>query len=1087
MFQRINQWLKTGDSSNCILIGRGLGSRRKGQIAIILMILIGIVLMLVAVAMNLGQISVSQVQTQITADSTAVFLASQVASYAEAEYRTVIYPSKKVLGGTGKTNRLTHYDPSTLWEKVLTIYLAIAIIVAGMIFPPLMPLSMGAAIALMSTGAAIHIHKTRIAPAYNSMWAAEYRHLPFADQFQRAATNLALQSAAADPVRVPDKKDHDMDGFFYGDGVENQYPAADRTTSRQAEVITRGPVGQIEENKINQMKNFGKKLAAFVFSANAACPDPGGSGPWPVRQEYFSNTDWPSYGLFDHDGLKGMIDRSDLDNIDILECAQDNRCNPNCLGSGSGGFLNSKLGDWSWDNAPCPGAASFDSEDCDDDHRWCKAADPFYENPDNDFNSLREIFGRDDENKFLRGVSDMGEQAQGTLNNWGEEFFSIQGATGVFKFFWQMYLVDNFDDCYWKKQGSDECFEGQALWQWETVGDIAPPDIDCSQTPLHEFCRVSLLLDALQSPLQPGDVAPSEDTCYDPLGGQDFLWKPGNNRYGCQTSGCKPHAPYHMWLGKDCYLEQSQYCLRNCETDPEASENQECQHYLCIPEEDDNGNPLPLPGPCNKFEWRDDALTHFIEGPYGLNSFIRTAYDMLRIDPEGLLRSIERWHSSFQRWEDALQDWVSLIQKILDRGEEAFKLYSTGDDNPNRFCMFDPDDTRPKVQQIMDCIENRQQTYEICLIDRTEGHCQIALDDFQRLLDGWEGQALELDDDGLVILGEDFKNSVYVYSQMFRHRKDFLEEYLEFRLRTTDLHTYKHMIENFNPFNSLQELYDYMQSGEWSAQDKVIYVWSEYPDGPQNDPLWRVVRVDTRLPTRCKEQCGRPAHRLQDGADGLLYSLNPQGQEPIMPYIERFEARNNVYFSLVDFTGRGYCNTRSAEITMQNKGRYGLGSWDVKLCRRRPCKEDPGCCAEKVFRSAKICFQGGLTAARIQRWDEPRPGSAFSWATGIEFWRQRFSGTGSQQINQDIETICHTQLNDGVGGAFLMTENDVIGQCWQHLNSLLAQGTERISCAEYYWRAAWDNKIWEDAQKDSMFGVRFAECTENLLGTFTND
>ncbi|MDP8265728.1 MAG: Tad domain-containing protein [Candidatus Aceula meridiana] len=1067
MLQTINKIMK-----DCLRIKKRNRDRARGQIAIILLVVISIVLMLVAVAINLGKISMTKTQMQITADSTAASLASNMASYSESLYRTIILPSRQT-GDHGKNFGLTRRNSSERLSTMITIVICAVAIIISCICPPTSALTApllasGIIGGIVSTGALVY-QTAVVEPMFQSMWAKQFKDLPYADQFIKMGTNFALQSAATDSVQIPDTGDYNMDGFY----CQEDNPNCAYKTSRFGVKVTKGSTSTIPESAVNKAKRFGQTLASFMFSQNYAS---GLDRSIVIDPNYlltapdgvFVPDEW---GVFDHDGIKGANthDPSSTTLGDLDPCLTDNQCNPACIPQKSS--YNSHVDLYSvYENlaltsgqTKCPGTTDIDPEICSDPNTpWCFAGDELYEDPDNTFESFRELIGRDDENMYLLGgMSKQLRDLNAVKLLAADKQFSSKDATGVYEALWKLYLTDldkstspfqfvNGGECFWKTTDASGC-EDTGLWELQSVGGNGPP-------PCAPNCYVRSNID----PLKVTGMTGNENLCYsddEDVPEEDFFWKKGVNAY------CNDYEPpYYMCDQKSCDAG-SPNCEQNCQT-PEAAE-EACELYSC--NEDEEGDSVP-----NQELWRSDRAETLRESE-GIDDFVKFAYSLLRKTPNNLIRDLNSWYPIFLQWRDIyLPEWAERIDELQGFYQD-FDTWTASED-PNYFCPKGCADSAACTKdEVATCLSTKKNVYDACLTDCTAANCTDIATELGVAFDSCSAS---------------FKQTAHLYREMFRYRGELLTSLTndyddlftlgpdgKLTIARTNIYGF---LSDYNINNNLLDLDASLNSGEWLGFDKGIYVWkdADEPDGTVG--LWHVVRTDVKIPTRCNEQCFRdlePDSKYNDGD-------NFPAEEPNFPEIVRWDRGGaNVFHTLTDYNCKGRCGIHNYKENKNNYDKCGSGRRN-----KTSYKEDQVNGGDNNGNNK--CFKGGLVGARVARYDQPRS-QAFSWATNVEFWKTLFKNPSvATVVSPNINAVCSDYLDLGnpEGEAFFIVKRIAGGPeqnapCWDHLNVLLNQGTQAISCAEYYCRMnstapseRGPNKSKDVAEETSMFGMRFTEC-----------
>jgi hypothetical protein len=184
----------------------GLAGRiggRRGQVAIILIIVVALALVFYAVVMNLGKVSSAKTIITVASNSGASIMASQMASYGQKLY-------KEEMGGKFK-------ECSTNWLPFLAIIVAIIVVILtwGAALPVMVMAIMGLVMQVVS----LALQVTVIQPGITDMWNKISSDLSSVDYFVETGVQTALFKAVNDYSLVQDIYDLDGDGL-YGEGED---------------------------------------------------------------------------------------------------------------------------------------------------------------------------------------------------------------------------------------------------------------------------------------------------------------------------------------------------------------------------------------------------------------------------------------------------------------------------------------------------------------------------------------------------------------------------------------------------------------------------------------------------------------------------------------------------------------------------------------------------------------------------------------------------------------------------------------------------------------------------------------------------
>ena len=242
------------------------------------------------------------------------------------------------------------------------------------------------------------------------------------------------------------------------------------------------------------------------------------------------------------------------------------------------------------------------------------------------------------------------------------------------------------------------------------------------------------------------------------------------------------------------------------------------------------------------------------------------------------------------------------------------------------------------------------------------------------------------------------------------------------------------------------------ETGIYSGQ--VIYAWRDEPKEEQATGPWHVVLAEAKIPTLCGGNCRRTMCVIDNPGSGPKYAVAPNDDcrfESDIPYILSKDLGSEYYF-LLDYAEKGSCE------------RVNNAGANYKYIDR--------------------CFKGGLTKARVIRYDQDKADSGIlSFATGSVFWKNtagRFGVTPSVSPDDiELDGYCGEIMELGAvegawgteGAVLLGKPTPVNISCWNLMIELLKSGVESRSCAEYFYR-----DVGED--NSPAFGAKLADCAD---------
>jgi hypothetical protein len=252
-------------------------SPRRGQVAIILLLLTVIALVFYAVTLNLTRTNDTKTIVTVASNSGASLLASQMASYGQMIFKTTMGGERKICALSGVATALI---------LVIVIVIAIIIIVttAGAAAAPV-----AAAISLVIGGvtatmvivavliaaafalASLALQLAYVEPKLTSSWNKNQSvSLSTVNQFLEHGIQTGLQSSVGDRHRVPDFDDADQDGLF---GYDTRTREPKDTIGRFAYYYTQRLKNAVAPDATKAaMEDFVNALKDLVYSVPS--PDP---------------------------------------------------------------------------------------------------------------------------------------------------------------------------------------------------------------------------------------------------------------------------------------------------------------------------------------------------------------------------------------------------------------------------------------------------------------------------------------------------------------------------------------------------------------------------------------------------------------------------------------------------------------------------------------------------------------------------------------------------------------------------------------------------------------------------------------------
>ncbi|MDP2652469.1 MAG: hypothetical protein Q8Q08_00380 [Candidatus Omnitrophota bacterium] len=201
----------------------------RGQIAIVLILIIAIGLIFYAVVLNLGRVSGSKTITMIATNSAVTQMASYYASYGQKLFKEQLDGHRKVCGWTALFSAL-------ILIAIIIIIIIIVIVTWGAgaaIVVPLLgvavPIVVVLGVALAFAIVAAVLQAVLVNPSITAMWNKMIAEsLTIQDQFVERGLQTALQTVVTDQVQIPDVVDLDSDAI-YGWGTDPGNPGAPKS------------------------------------------------------------------------------------------------------------------------------------------------------------------------------------------------------------------------------------------------------------------------------------------------------------------------------------------------------------------------------------------------------------------------------------------------------------------------------------------------------------------------------------------------------------------------------------------------------------------------------------------------------------------------------------------------------------------------------------------------------------------------------------------------------------------------------------------------------------------------------------------
>lgn len=294
------------------------GLNNKGQVGIIMLLVLAFALIFYAASMNIGHLSQTKTITQVAAMAGASQLASQMSSYGQKLFQ-------EQLGGKKRICALTGVFMAILTIIIVIILIVITIMTMGGAAPAwgVLPGLVSLAVALVLSIANLILQAAVIQPGLTAMWNKVIQDtMSIQDQFIEQGIQSGLQIAVTDNKFVPDMQDFDTDYVWGFDSAKKPKDLI----NRYAIYYSKKRLTDIYTPSLARLARFMNELRDFVYqTANSPYDDP------PVNRS-------PNWGLYDppdcidHPEQECCYDASiDPDGDGIPGKPIPSTCNPCCI------------------------------------------------------------------------------------------------------------------------------------------------------------------------------------------------------------------------------------------------------------------------------------------------------------------------------------------------------------------------------------------------------------------------------------------------------------------------------------------------------------------------------------------------------------------------------------------------------------------------------------------------------------------------------------------------------------------------------------------------------------------------------------
>ncbi len=783
-------------------------SHRRGQIAVIIVLVVAVLFIFFSVILNLGRVAQIKTQTTVAANVTAAYLASEMASYSEYLYRTY-------LGGPGEvedheSKRLTACKSTSVLITLLTfivvlIIVAVITIVTGGTGTSF---AIAASISLVTTLLTIGIQLTFIEPTISGLWNKIFKEMKLDQptQFLESGLQTGLQNIVSDQRELADTEDYDTDLVWDGGVLSGDL------VSRFSRFYTQRLLGSLDTSTGGSSVNwdtvdaFRGVLEEFIGQGSD------GWGIWDPASRDLLNPcgdndkannpaectccclpkQWCSNSSF---GGCSAPDRPDYNTADNIVDEPNERAS--CCDSPVPMLLCGTTG-----SCPAP-LAGMDPNDA--WYRW--VYDPYYESATNSFISFREFIGHDDE---YRGFRNDGNNRPSAASDPAYPF-RPRDANGFYALLWKMDKARVSDNpTFWCSVQSGNP---------DVVTDM-PDNIGCVETTIDSLPGFSGSIDYAYGD---GDCSTNDFT--------KMQWKKGSDRFCSRVWPYNQNCPGQRCAGTNSFCKP---------TDVEAHKNDQCG---------------ALSG--NEKYWRSDTIDVI---RYQMDEFIKWANGTLTTlggaNSEQKKRSFGDWYPEAKVWlegnasgdvdhvcsgkDSKLCKWLTQVSRwktVLENWYNNNAYPTVG----GYIC------SRSSVADTISCLDSKINELQSCNNSCDADHCSAIT------YPAWPGSCTAA-----------YRTSLQNIKTRFIYRRDFLVSVAD---TITQLETAKTKLRDFIVSSQavLAQGQVFQNTGDLGTRHPklsnfVIYGWQDENllCGPgASRGCWHIVQVEARIPTLCGGKCGR--------------------------------------------------------------------------------------------------------------------------------------------------------------------------------------------------------------------------------------
>lgn len=241
-----------------------IGKSKKGQAAVIIILITAVALIFYAASINFGRVSVVKTQTQISSAVGASQLVSQMASYGQSLFMEVLGGKRKVCDSTSVVVAILKIVLAIIILIIAIVLLVFTIGQSGWLLAATIGLIVGAVasvVGIVMGAIALYQQVTVIQPGITELWNKSLgESLDRGDFYLEQGISSGWGTIITDQKDVPDIIDSDSDGLFGFDsnGVAKDFVA-------RPSVYYNMRVNSVDVKPVPEIDNFVRELTEFLY------------------------------------------------------------------------------------------------------------------------------------------------------------------------------------------------------------------------------------------------------------------------------------------------------------------------------------------------------------------------------------------------------------------------------------------------------------------------------------------------------------------------------------------------------------------------------------------------------------------------------------------------------------------------------------------------------------------------------------------------------------------------------------------------------------------------------------------------------